>query len=295
MADAPLHLALDNSPLTMPIKEAGALPDGTPLRFETVQPIHRAFAPMAREGRFEVSEMAIVTALQALAYGKPIVLLPVTLAARFQHRCLIRLASRPELTPAALRGCRIGVRAYTQTTGMWVRAILAEEAGLPAEAVHWVTQEGAHLAEYRDPPFTENRGKGRSLPDLLRAGEVDAAILGNDLPDDPAFVPVFPDPAAAAAAWFARTGIVPVNHVLVARRDVAESRGDTLRALMAALRANKPAPSSDGAPDLRPMGEAALRKPLAAVLEACQAQRLLPRAVSIEELFAPARELGLAA
>lgn len=291
MAGSPLHLALDDSPLTTPLKQAGTLPDGTPLQFETVCPIHRAFAPMAREGRFEVSEMAIVTALQAIAYDKPLVLLPVTLAARFQHRCLIRLTSRPELTPATLRGCRIGVRAYTQTTGMWVRAILAEEAGLPTEAMHWVTQDGAHLAEYKDPPFTETRGKDRSLPDLLLAGEIDAAILGNDLPNDPAFSPVFADPAAAAAAWFERTGIVPVNHVLVARRDVAERRGDALRALMAALRANKPAPS----PDLRPMGEAALRRPLAAVLDACQAQRLLPRTLSLEEVLAPARELGLAA
>jgi 4,5-dihydroxyphthalate decarboxylase len=284
-----LHVALDDSPLTVPLKAAGALPDGTPLRFEEVRPIHRAFAPMARDGRFEVSEMAIVTALQAIAFDKPLVLLPVTLAARFQHRCLIRLASRPELTPEALRGRRVGVRAYTQTTGMWVRAILAEAAGLPADAMRWATQEGAHLAEYRDPPFVEHIDAG-SLPDLLRAGALDAAILGNDLPDDPAFAPVFPDPAAAAEAWFARTGTVPVNHVLVARRDVAEARGPEVAALVAALQAAKPAQS----PDLRPMGEAALRRPLTAILEACHAQGLLPRALSADEVFAPARALGLA-
>ena len=59
------------------------------LAFVDVEPIHRAFAPMAREQKFDVSEMAIVTALQALAYGKPLLLLPVTVAARFQQKCII--------------------------------------------------------------------------------------------------------------------------------------------------------------------------------------------------------------
>ncbi len=285
---APLHLAIADSKLVAPLKAAGALPDGTPLSFAEVKPIHRAFAPMAREGRFDASEMAIVTALQALAFGKPIVLLPVTLAARFQHRCLIRLASRTDLTAQALRGKRVGVRAYTQTTGMWVRAILAEAVGLPASAMRWATQEGAHLAEYQDPPFVEHIAEG-SLPDLLRSGALDAAILGNDLPDDPAFAPVFTDPDQAARDWFARTGVVPVNHVLVARRDVAEGRRAEIAALCAALRAAKPAAT----PDLLPMGEAALRPALTAILAACQAQGLLPRPLDVEEIFAPARALGL--
>jgi 4,5-dihydroxyphthalate decarboxylase len=284
-----LRLAVADSALTKPLRAAGALPDGTPLLFEEVRPIHRAFAPMAREGRFDASEMAIVTALQALAYGKPLVLLPVTLAARFQHRCLIRRADRPDLTAEALRGRCIGVRAYTQTTGMWVRAILAEEAGLPAEAMRWATQEGAHVPDYPDPPFVERTAEG-SLPELLRSGALDAAILGNDLPDDPVFAPVFPDPDAAAHAWFSRNGVAPVNHILVARRDVAERHTAAVAALVAALRTAKPA----AAPDLRPMGEAALRPAIAAILQACESQRLLPRSMTPEEVFAPAHALGLA-
>src|SRR5262249_8659706 len=59
------------------------------LSFVDVSPIHRAFAPMAREQTFDVCEMAIVTALQAIAYGKPLLLLPVAMAARFQQGCLI--------------------------------------------------------------------------------------------------------------------------------------------------------------------------------------------------------------
>ena len=87
--------------------------------------INRAFAPMVRDGRFDVSEMAIATFLQARAYGKPLVLLPVTLAARFQQSALLcRAKSRIE-GAEDLPGCRVGVRAYSQTTGMWLRGILA--------------------------------------------------------------------------------------------------------------------------------------------------------------------------
>ncbi|KAF1050593.1 MAG: hypothetical protein GAK41_01545 [Burkholderia gladioli] len=52
-----------------------------------------------------------------------------------------------------LAGKKVGVRAYTQTTGMWVRAILAGTYGVPLEQIEWITFEGAHLEEYREPPF----------------------------------------------------------------------------------------------------------------------------------------------
>lgn len=287
MPDAPLSLALGDYPMTRPLR-AATLPDGTPLRFAEVKPIHRAFAPMARGGAYDVAEMAIVTALQAIAYGKPMVVLPVTLAARFQHRCLIRLASRPDITAASLPGRRVAVRAYTQTTGMWVRAILAGQ-GVRADSIRWLTQEGAHVAEYADPPFVTRVPEGVSLPDLLRAGEAEAAILGNDLPDDPVFAPVFDSPDAAARAWFAETGVVPVNHLLVARRDVAERRTANLAAVIAALRAAKSATT----PDLLPQGEAALATAMDYVLRACREQGLLPHRLTAEEVFAPARSLGL--
>jgi 4,5-dihydroxyphthalate decarboxylase len=274
-----LTLALGAAPRFAALRAAGALPDGTALAFPDVSPIHRAFAPMAREGRFDLSEMAIVTAIQALAFGRPLLLLPVTLAARFQHRCLIRLASRPEVTPATLCGARIAVRAYTQTTGFWVRDILAEEHGIAPGDVTWITQEGAHVAEYADPPNV-SRGADVPLIELLRRGGAEAAILGNDLPDGPEFAPVIAEPGAASRAWAARHGIAMVNHVLVARQDVAAARPGALRAAIRAL-----------ADPLLPAGEAALRPVLEHILPAMQRQALLPRDITADEVLAPARAL----
>src|SRR5579859_3465391 len=170
------------------------------LSFEEVTPIHRAFAPMAVEQRFDISEMAIVTALQAFAYRKPLVILPVTLAARFQHGNLIGRRKDHPASPDGLRGARIGVRAYTQTTGVWVRGILQNDYGLAPDSVRWVTQEGAHVHEYRDTPWVERTDPKQKLPDLLRNAQIDAAILGNDLPDDPQFAPLIDQPSEAAQA-----------------------------------------------------------------------------------------------
>ena len=259
------------------------------LDFIEVSPIHRAFAPMARELRFDVSEMAIVTALQALAYGKKLILLPVTLAARFQHQCLITRKSDTPITAGELAGRRIGVRAYTQTTGVWIRGILENDYGVPASSVTWVTQEGAHLAEYVNPAWVTQQDDPRSLPQMLHDGDIDAAILGNDLPDDPGLVPVITDPAATAKAWFETHHVVPTNHVMVVRQDVAEANPEAIRALWRTLLRAKPAPV--GGVDFAAIGIAENTPPIEMLLEYCAQQALLPHPVNIAELYAPARKL----
>ena len=257
--------------------------------FVDVSPIHRAFAPMAREQKFDVSEMAIVTALQALAYDKPLLLLPVTLAARFQHGCLIARKSDTPLTPADLAGRRVGVRAYTQTTGVWLRGILENDYGVPAGAIHWVTQEDAHVAEYRDPTWVEPAAPGRSLVDLLRSGDVDAAIFGNDLPDDPDFVPIIREPRTAATIWYDKHNVVPINHMLVVRKDIASGHPDAIRELWHILHRAKPEASKG--PDMSAIGIDTNVTALAMMLKYCQQQMLLPRSMSVDEIFAETVEL----
>lgn len=258
------------------------------LDFVDIEPIHRAFAPMARELRFDVSEMAVITALQALAYDKKLMLLPVTLAARFQHGCLISLADRL-IEPGRLAGRKVAVRAYTQTTGVWVRGILENEYGVPAASIDWVTQEGAHLAEYHNPPWVHQADEKRALVDMLRAGDVDAAILGNDLPDDPDLVPVIAHPVEAAAAWHATYHVVPTNHVMVVRTDVAEADPEAIRALWRCLLRAKPAPRNGV--DFAATGIEAHRGPIEMLLRFCDQQALLPRALTFDEIYAPAKTL----
>ena len=222
MSDAPhLRAALGSYPHTRSIKSGALSSPGVTLDFVEVEPIHKAFAPMVRRQEYDLSELAIVTAIQALAYGKPIVLLPAVVASRLQRGCIIARASDGEIDARALVGKRIGVRAYTQTTGMWVRAALREDYGLGVEDFSWVTHDPAHVEEYRDPTFVIHDDSGKSLPDQLRDGDIDAAILGNDLPKGDEFAPVITDHRAIDLAWYKTHGFMPINHMVVVSKAVA--------------------------------------------------------------------------
>ena len=231
-----LSIALGRYPHTDALR-AGALASPLfDLVFEDIQPGNRAFAPMVREGRFDISEMAIATFLQAIAYGKPLVLLPVTMAARFQESALLCLASGPVRGPEDLEGRRVGIRAYSQTTGLWLRGTLQEEYGLSPDRMNWVTFEGAHVAEYQDPGWVRRAPAGASLLGMLKDGSVDAIIMGNDLPEDPELRTVFPDPKAASERFFQRHGFIPVNHLVTVKRELAEMRPDVVVELMRLFR-----------------------------------------------------------
>jgi 4,5-dihydroxyphthalate decarboxylase len=256
------------------------------LMFDEIEPIHRAFAPMARRQTFDVSEMAIVTFLQAKAYGKPLVMLPAVVAARFQQGCIIYNARRKKLSLSDLVGAKIGVRAYTQTTGMWVRAILAGEYDVPIEKMDWITIEGSHLEEYRDPPFVRRAGAAQQLLPMLRAGELDAAILGNDLPDEAGLEPLIPNATEADRAWYAKHGFVPINHVVVMKQEVANAHPEAAPAVYELLKRGKAsAPPAPGEPDKLLFGVQALRKPLEETLAFCERQRLLPRKLLVDEIL----------
>ncbi|HEY8681824.1 MAG TPA: hypothetical protein VIM06_01515, partial [Rhodanobacter sp.] len=205
LADSPASLLLKHNELTSPHIR---------LDFQHVAPVHKAFAPMVRHEAYDLSELAVVTALQAIAYHRPVLLLPAVVASRFQRGCLIGYRPRGVPSPEQLVERRIGVRAYTQTTGMWVRAHLAEDYGLPIERMRWLTRDGAHVEQFADPACVEHLDTDASLPDLLRDGTLDAAILGNDLPGDDDFAPVIADAAARDRAWWMVHRFMPINHMV---------------------------------------------------------------------------------
>jgi 4,5-dihydroxyphthalate decarboxylase len=262
------------------------------LDFVEVQPVHDAFTPMVREQAYDLCELAIVSCLQAIAFNRPVVVLPVVVASRFQRRCLIASRERAVAEPAELAGKRIGVRAYTQTTGMWVRAHLTEDYGLSTPSIRWLTREPAHAGEYTDPPFVEHVGKEKSLLDMLRGGDIEAAILGNDLPKGEEFVPVIADAAAKDLAWWRQHKFVPINHMTVVSRDVCRRDPGAVQEayrLLGEAYALNAVPEGTPSPFL--FGFEALREPVRWIIEACVEQQLLPRRLSFEEVFGPAADL----
>jgi 4,5-dihydroxyphthalate decarboxylase len=273
-----LRTAIGQYPHTSALTEDRISSDLVRLDFAGIPTINRAFAPMVREQRFDVCEMAIATFLQAKAYGKPLVLLPVVLAARFQESALLCRADSDIRGPHDLVGRRVGVRAYSQTTGVWLRGILAEAHGVLPEDVHWITFEHAHVAEYRDPPWAEQAPPGKDLLAMLRQGELDAVIVGNDVPDDSMLRTVFPDAEAAAEAFWYEHGFIPVNHLVTVRAEIAQGRPDVILELARMFReAKSAAPPCSGDRDPYPFGRTALEPALSLALRYTAAQGLLPR------------------
>jgi len=287
-----LRTVLGSYPHTAPLKNGELVDPAVSLDFVETSPVHRAFAPMVREEAYDLCELAVVTALQAFAYGRPVVLLPAVVASRFQRRCLIAAAERPVAAPEDLAGRRVGVRAYTQTTGLWVRAHLSADHGLAPDRVRWTTRDGAHVEEYRDPPFVEHGIDDDGLIGMLRAGRLDAAVLGNDLPEGDEFVPVIADAAARDREFWTTHGFMPVNHLVVAGTSAVRRDPDAVRAAYRLLvQAEGTVDRPEGAPRPTLFGFDQLRRPLEMVIATCLEQRLLPRPLDVDDVLAPARKL----
>lgn len=218
-----LRVAIGDYPHTLPLKRGEISSPWLHLDFIEVKPMHKAFKPMVREHAFDASEMALVTYLQAKDHDKGLTLLPAAMLARFQHGTLLFNAERGKLAPSDLPGRRIGVRAYSQTTGAWLRGILMNDYGIDLSRVQWVTFEDGHVAEFHDPPGVVRARSDQDMTKMLIDGDIDAAIYGAAMPNDARLQSVIPDPDAAARAWHGKHGLVPVNHMVVVTDDLARS------------------------------------------------------------------------
>ena len=281
-----LSTMLGNYPITKALKAGAVRSDLVDLDFVEVKVANNLFKPVVRDARYDVAELAIVTYLQAKACGKPYVLVPAVLVSRGQHHTIAYNPDRGPLRPSELNGKRVGVRAYTVTTGTWVRGILAGDYGVDINKVEWITFEDPHVAEYRDPAIVKRAPEGKELTQMLLDGEVAAGIVGDKLPD-PRLKHLIPDAEAAAQKWAERHHGVPINHMLVVRQELSRLRPDAVKDIFRQLHASKRAAGlpDGGALDPYRFGVEACRPILEIIIEFCHRQQLIPRRMSVDELF----------
>jgi len=282
-----LRALLGDYPVTHALRHGAVVSPTVSLRFADVPSPAAAFQRVVRDLEFDVAELAIVTFLLAKAFGKPLVLLPAVVLSRFQHRFLVYDRERGPLAPGDLRGRRVGIRSYSVTTATWLRGILAEEWGVEADMVTWVTFEEPHVAEFRDPPGVQRAGPGKELIPMLLAGELDAAIVSGRDPRDPRVVPLIPDPLAAARAWWEKHQAIQVNHVVTVKASLSRSHPEVVREVYRLLAASKRAegPPAAGVLDPTPFGVEANRRNLEVAIDCVYRQRLIPRRFTVDELF----------
>jgi 4,5-dihydroxyphthalate decarboxylase len=281
-------------------------PDGFAIDYVERPMLIKGFREMVREQSHDICELAMTTYMCARAYGKPITAIPVFPARGLHHGAIFVHRDSGITDPKQLEGRKVGVnRGYTVTTGVWARGILATEYGVDLKKVTWILSGDEHVAEYQAPANVIAMPEGDDLSDMLRRGELAAAI--GIAAEDSDFVPLINHPEQTAMDWARRTGIYPINHTVVIRdelladnpalattvfRAFSEARSlyiDELNkisenALTGADQQNKVIGEILGEP--LPYGFEANRKPLEVLAGHAEAQGILPAGTRLESLFA---------
>ena len=272
-----LRTLLDDHPGTAALKNGSIKSDSVTLDFVDYSPTNKGFKPMVRDGAFDVSEMAIVTYLMAKSVGKPMVLLPNVVVARFQHGHAVYNEKSGTLTPADLNGKRVGIRSFTTTTGAWLRGILANDYGVDLNSIDWVTFEDAHVAEYHDT--TKRAPSGKQIVQMLTDGELDA-VLG-EKSEHPGLKPLFPDAAAEAKAWFAKHGVLPINHMVVVSETLSRTQPEAVREVFRLLSKSAALAPTGGLQ----FSADEMSRSLSMISDYAAQQGLIPRAFAVDEMF----------
>jgi 4,5-dihydroxyphthalate decarboxylase len=269
-----LRTLLGDHPCTAALKDGSVKSDFVAFDFADYSPTNKGFKPMVREQAFDVSEMAIVTYLMAKSFGKPMVLLPNVVLARFQHAYALYNTKQGKLKPADLNGKRVGIRSFTTTTGAWLRGLLANDYGVDLDSIEWVTFEDAHVAEFRDT--TKRAPAGKQIIPMLIDGELDA-VLGEKAAH-PDLRPLFADAATEEQSWFARRRVLPINHMVVVSETLSRDHPETLREVHRMLsEAAKGVPPDFSRDDMS--------RSLQTISQYAAQQGLIPRAYVADELF----------
>jgi hypothetical protein len=300
-----LKTALVTRGHTQALKDGSIRPRTFEFEFEEVPAIIQAFRRMVRGLDFDISEMAITTYICARAYGKKFTALPIFPMRAFHHGAVVHNITTGIHDPKDLEGRKVGVnRGYTVTTGVWARAILQHHYGVDLNRITWVLSGDEHVAEWQPPRNVVPIEPGRKMEDLVVSGEIPAAI-GVQV-ESPDVARLIPNATEAALEALRKHAFYPINHTVVVKDELLAAHptlaADLFHAFAEAKRpyvrrladGGIPQPSKDDevfrrvmdiTGDPLPYGIAPNRRMLEAIVQYATEQRIIPRAVAVEELF----------
>lgn len=224
-----LKIAVGEYPHTAAVRNGSIPIEGVDPEFVTVQPQIAAFRRMVRHLEFDVCELAPTTYIIARAYEAAFKALPIFLMRRFHHAGLLVRPDAGIKKPNDLEGKKVGVRAYSVTTGVWTRGILANEFGLDCSKVAWVVDDEEHVTHLQLPPNVIRTTDGQSLAHMMANGELAAGFQGNAgigrsgsplagwKTEEVTYPDLFPNAAELEAEWFDRTRIYPTHGTIVVK------------------------------------------------------------------------------
>jgi 4,5-dihydroxyphthalate decarboxylase len=245
-----LSVAIGPYDRVMPLVHGEVAIDAVDPQFMTLEPEEIFFRAMRHEA-FDICELSLSSYSLRVARGdSPYVAVPVFPSRAFRHTCIVVRNDRGITRPADLRGKRIGLPEWQLTANVYARAILEEEYGVHARDITWV--RGGYETPGRieklsvslpEGVVVEDAPEGATISGLLAAGQLDG-VMGPRAPSpfergDPNIRWLFEDPTAEATAWFRKTRIFPVMHVLGIRRTLAEAHPWLPTAVMKAFERSK--------------------------------------------------------
>ncbi|WP_439596024.1 PhnD/SsuA/transferrin family substrate-binding protein [Falsiroseomonas sp.] len=233
MSKLQLSVAIGPYDRMRPLVDGEVQIDSVDPQFMLLEPEEIFFRAFRHEA-FDICELSLSSYSVRVAKGDcPYVAVPVFPSRAFRHTCIVVRRDRGIDRPEDLRGKRIGIPEYQLTANVWARAILEEEHGVRPAEITWVrggydTPGRVEKISLSLPPgvVIENAPEGATISGMLAAGELDG-VMGPRAPScfeggDPNIEWLFPDPTAAAQAWFRKTRIFPVMHVLGIRKTLVE-------------------------------------------------------------------------
>lgn len=258
MVDPPrLKIAIADYGHTRALKSGEAPIKGVQAQFIQVVPIIAAFRRMVRDLEFDVCEMAPTTYMIARTRGAPYTALPIFLMRRFHHGGFVVRPDANIRVPRDLEGRKVGVRAYSVTTGVWTRGIFVNEYGLHSSKVTWVVDDEEHVTTLKLPPNVVHAGPGQSLQSMMASGQIEAGFAGpagvgragppisgwDQASQATASAGTYPELIADAeeveAEWFRRTGVYPIHGLIVVKDEHVKNYPWLAQALMDAFVASK--------------------------------------------------------
>ncbi|MBZ9653747.1 ABC transporter substrate-binding protein [Phyllobacterium sp. 2063] len=325
LAPVTLDVALRKQGHTDDLRDGVVKIRGVGLNHIDVQPAIAAYRRMVRDVEFDLCEMAPTTYYIARAHGAPFKALPIFLTRRFHHLGFVVRDDAGIRSPKDLEGKKVGVRAYSVTTGVWGRGILANEYGVDISKVTWVVDDEEHVQQLQLPDNVEHVPAGRSLASMMASGEIQAGFtanagIGREGPPQPgweakkhtettSYKELWPNGLELSAQWFRRTGIYPFHGLVVVKDSVLNAHPWIADELFRAFSQAKEnwlkrlhAGEATSAEDLEykhfsaivgddplPYGIAENLPTIEALIDYSVQQKLMPRRLSVDELFVDAK------
>ena len=207
------------------VRQLTEIMPGVGFDFVDIKRMPDAYRDMARTQPYDICEMAPTMYLMALERGAQITALPIPMTRKFRHSGIKKRKGVVIESPKQLEGRKVGVRNYSVTAAVWTRGVFADDYGLDASKVQWITEEAENLDDMALPESVTRLPEGRKIADAINAGEIDVAFDGLAGAGDAQveMEELVADVAKIERQWFERTSIYPIHGVIVVKNEVLKN------------------------------------------------------------------------